>query len=310
MSERPSTRRRRRWPLGASAALLVAASAAYAVSRLDLSEPAEPHCAVSLPDGETGMTLELEQAANAATIGAVGSTRGLSERAVTIAIATAIQESRLRNIDYGDRDSLGLFQQRPSQGWGTPEEILDPVYAAEQFYDHLVEVPDYETLPLTEAAQAVQRSGFPDAYAQHEEEAALLAAALTGRRAAALNCVVGDEPVPGRPEETAERVDRQFGGQVPVTVEEGPEGGLLLTPEASPDASGEAAASADGPDRGWELAHWAVAHAAELGIRRIDYGERIWEADRSSDGWREPTEEELTAGGAVGGLRLGMFPAG
>ena len=78
------------------------------------------------------MTLTAEQVANAATIAQVGRDRGLPERAVVIALATAQQESRLRNLDYGDRDSLGLFQQRPSSGWGSPEQVQDPVYAAEQ----------------------------------------------------------------------------------------------------------------------------------------------------------------------------------
>lgn len=142
-----------------------------------------PRCVVGPVGGGEGRTYELspEQAANAATVSAVGTTRGLPERAVTIALATAMQESSLRNIDHGDRDSLGLFQQRPSQGWGTPEQIMDPVYSAGEFYEHLVEVPGYSRLPLTVAAQKVQKSGFPQAYAKHEPDSALLAAALTGR---------------------------------------------------------------------------------------------------------------------------------
>ncbi|MGP3967991.1 hypothetical protein [Streptomyces sp. 6N223] len=298
MPERKSSQSRGRGVGGAFTVLLLAATAAYVVTRYDSDDPPEPHCAVSGHSGEVAFTTEHQQAANAATIEAVGSARGLSERAVTIAIATAMQESRLLNIDYGDRDSLGLFQQRPSQGWGSAEEVLDPVYAAGQFYDHLVEVPDYETLPLTEAAQAVQRSAYPDAYAQHEQEAEVLAAALTGRRAAALNCVVGSEPVQGRPAEVRERIRRQFGGRVPVSGD-----GATLTCPAG--AEGE-------PGQGWELAHWAVAHAAELGIQRIDYGERVWEADRSEEGWREATEEDGLAGGtaATAEIRLGTFPPG
>ena len=123
------------------------------------------------------MTLTSEQVANAATIAQVGRDRGLPERAVVIALATAQQESRLRNLDYGDRDSLGLFQQRPSSGWGSPEQVQDPVYAANKFYDHLVRVPDWETGRLTEIAQKVQRSGFPEAYQQWEELATKVAAA-------------------------------------------------------------------------------------------------------------------------------------
>lgn len=109
-----------------------------------------------------------EQRKNAATITGVGKARGLPPRAAQIAVATAIQESTLRNIDYGDRDSVGLFQQRPSQGWGTVKQIMDPVYSAGKFYDGLVKVKGWKGMPLTKAAQTVQRSGFPDAYAKWE----------------------------------------------------------------------------------------------------------------------------------------------
>jgi hypothetical protein len=136
----------------------------------------------------SAVTITGEQAANAATIAAVGHARGLTERAIVIALATAQQESRLRNLDYGDRDSLGLFQQRPSQGWGTEAQVQDPVYAAGKFYDHLVEVPGWDTGRLTEVAQAVQRSGFPEAYQQHEAMATELAAALRAAGGGQLHC--------------------------------------------------------------------------------------------------------------------------
>jgi hypothetical protein len=290
MPGQPATKRRHRGMGGTFAVLLLAGIAGYGMLRDDPGSTPAPHCAVGGRSGGVAFTMEPQQAANAATIEAVGSARGLPERAVTIAIATAMQESMLRNLDYGDRDSLGLFQQRPSQGWGTPEQVMDPVYAARQFYDRLLEVDGYETLPLTEAAQAVQRSAFPDLYAQHEEEASVLAAALTGRRAAALNCVVGDEPARGRPAEIERRIAEEFGGGVAVNGD----GARVTFPV---DGSW-------GPRRGWELAHWAVAHAAELGIERIGYGARVWEAGRSADGWREITDE-----GQASGLRLGTFPA-
>jgi hypothetical protein len=136
----------------------------------------------------SAVTITGEQAANAATIAAVGRARGLSERAVVIALATAQQESRLRNLDYGDRDSLGLFQQRPSQDWGTPVQVQDPVYAAGKFYDRLVQIPGWETGRLTDVAQAVQRSGFPEAYQQHEAMATELAAALLADEDGQLDC--------------------------------------------------------------------------------------------------------------------------
>jgi len=105
---------------------------------------------------------------NARTIAQVARDRGLPDRAVVIALATAQQESRLRNLDYGDRDSLGLFQQRPSQGWGTQTQVQDPVYAAGKFYDGLVKVPNWETGRLTDVSQSVQLSGFPELYQQWE----------------------------------------------------------------------------------------------------------------------------------------------
>ncbi len=100
-----------------------------------------------------------------------------------IAVATAMQESTLRNLGHlgadNDHDSLGLFQQRPSQGWGTPEQILNPRYAAGKFYERLVEVEGWQTMPLTQAAQAVQRSAFPDAYAKWQPEAQQLVAVIS-----------------------------------------------------------------------------------------------------------------------------------
>jgi hypothetical protein len=91
------------------------------------------------------------------------------EQGWVVAIAAALQESGLHNLDYGDWDSLGLFQQRPSQGWGTPAQIMNPTYAATQFYRNLLAVPDWQQMTVNDAAQAVQRSGFPNAYAQHEQ---------------------------------------------------------------------------------------------------------------------------------------------
>ena len=119
-----------------------------------------------------------EQMSNAATITALALRRGLPARAATIALATAIQESKLRNIRYGDRDSVGLFQQRPSQGWGTVEQILDPEYSTDKFYDALVKVDGWETGTITVVAQKVQRSAYPEAYADHEQEGRILASAL------------------------------------------------------------------------------------------------------------------------------------
>lgn len=144
--------------------------------------------------------LTWEQSGNAAIIVGESIRRGLHPRAATIALVTAYQESDLRNLDYGDRDSIGLFQQRPSQGWGTVEQIMDPWYSAGKFYEHLVQVPDWETGVINDVAQAVQRSGFPDAYAQHEAKGRAWASALTGHSPAAVSCIdrhqnLADAPV-------------------------------------------------------------------------------------------------------------------
>jgi hypothetical protein len=111
-------------------------------------------------------------------ISAVARDRGLPERAVVIALATAQQESQLIDLSYSDRDSLGLFQQRPSQGWGTPAELQDPAYAAGKFFDALVQVPDWQSGRLTDVAQAVQRSAYPELYQQWEGMATDLATSL------------------------------------------------------------------------------------------------------------------------------------
>ena len=106
-------------------------------------------------------------------------------RGWVIAVATAMTESRLTNLGNlgprNDHDSLGLFQQRPSKGWGQPAQLKDPVYASTAFYTALKRVRGWETLPLTVAAQKVQKSAYPDRYAEHETEAEQLVAAVTGK---------------------------------------------------------------------------------------------------------------------------------
>ena len=238
-------------------------------------------CTVRSADGSYRLTPE--QAANAATISAVGTRHGMPERAVTIALATALQESALRNLDHGDRDSLGLFQQRPSQGWGTERQIMDPVYSAGKFYEHLAKIPGYSRLPLTEAAQRVQRSGFPQAYAKHEPDAALLAAALTGRTPGALDC----EPprtTTGAGDATKVRAAlvSAFGNDVRPAAA-APSAGAAASDALAVPVRADRRADRDGvPQRGWELAHWAVAQSEALGIDEVAYGGRVWAA---GSGW-------------------------
>ncbi len=274
-----------------------------------------PGCKV-VSGGSAAATYEFtpEQAVNAATIAAVGTGRGMPERAVTIALATALQESGLRNMDHGDRDSLGLFQQRPSQGWGTPREIMDPTYAAGVFYKHLAKVPDYTDLPLTVAAQRVQRSGFPTAYAKHESDATLLAAALTGQSAATLTCQ--GRPAATRaadPDAVRSALVRDFGRDVlePAAAEVGATSTPSPTPTPSANATGDGGRTVTLPvtadraeqgsgrslrERGWQLAHWAVANASALHIERVSYAGRQWVAGNTDSRWRpEDTADSADA---------------
>ncbi|RAJ41268.1 hypothetical protein K353_03027 [Kitasatospora sp. SolWspMP-SS2h] len=287
-------RRRRRWRrvLVGVLALAVVGGLVVWLNRDKLAPPAEG-CKVTTAAGSG--TLELPQAANAATITAVAMARGLPERAVTISLATAIQESKLHNLAGGDRDSVGLFQQRPSQGWGSVEQIMDPVYSTDKFLDALVKVNGYAQMPLTDAAQQVQRSGYPQAYAKHENNAALLASVLTGREPAALDCVVHalPAPVPTDPAEPAptaanlsDRVRREFGKAVTVAGAEkaakDPREVLALTPQPTASTAGAGGAG----QTGWALAHWSVAQAAALGIGQVAYDGRVWRVDRPGQGWK------------------------
>ena len=132
-----------------------------------------------IPHGVQGaqskISLNDEQTGNAKAIIAATKKAGLPERAVVISIATSLQESKLENLghlgDANDHDSLGLFQQRPSSGWGTPEQITDPEYSTLAFLKGLKQVDGWQDMPLTDAAQTVQVSAYPDAYAQWEQQA-------------------------------------------------------------------------------------------------------------------------------------------
>ncbi|MGK2874920.1 MAG: hypothetical protein ACSLEW_04650 [Nocardioides sp.] len=216
-------------------------------------------CSVTV--GETTATLSREQAHNAALIAAVAVERGLPARAVTIAVATAMQESKLHNIDYGDRDSIGLFQQRPSQGWGSVEQILDEEYSINAFYDALL-AHDFTTMEVTDAAQAVQRSAYPTAYAQHEAEARVLASALTGWSPATLTCAETTLKDPDA-DALVGAADTWFDS--PATVR----GKVVLV-------------SPPGRRTGWALAHYLVVGADELGIRSVALRGQRWTA---AGGW-------------------------
>ncbi|MGW1776486.1 hypothetical protein [Streptomyces sp. NPDC002104] len=285
---RPRRRRPLRWAAGFL--VLVAVAGYFVVQRASNDNAGVPYCTASA-DGKGGAKasgqfgeMSPEQAANAATIAAVGVSKGMPDRAVTIALATAMQESALRNLDHGDRDSLGLFQQRPSQGWGTPDQIMDPVYSAGIFYDRLADIKGYSRLPLTVAAQKVQLSGFPQAYAKHEPDATVLTAAFTG--AGHLTCT-GPAPVrAGDPAKVRADLARLLGKNPlyalpPAGTPSGEGAGSEVSLVAKPGGGDPAVRT------GRVLAQWAVACSRELGITRVSYDGKSWVAGKDGDRWRE-----------------------
>ncbi|HEX6194626.1 MAG TPA: hypothetical protein VFZ37_01865 [Jiangellaceae bacterium] len=280
---------------------LIGAAAAFALIRyIDGSQPFQREQCIAVA-GDHEVRLSPEQAENAATIAAVAEQRNLPARAVTIALATAYQESDLYNLNYGDRDSLGLFQQRPSQGWGSAEQVQDPAYAAGAFYDELVSIGDYRDMEITDAAQAVQRSAFPDAYADHEEDARALASALSGYSEAALYCTfsaadyepqeLGEDGLTPRASAVLDEITATFGelptgGFDPAGVSAGHIGGSAHYDGRAIDIFFR---PHDDPGRnraGWILAHWLAVHADRLDIATLIYDDMIWTARRADEGWR------------------------
>ena len=223
--------------------------------------PAGPPCRANVAGSI--YRLDAEQAAVATTVAGVGKRLGMPDHAVTVALATGLQESGLRNLDHGDRDSLGVFQQRPSQGWGTPGQIRTPRLATAAFYNRLVKVPGWEKLSVTDAAQAVQHSGAADAYARWEPEARVLAQALTGEVPAAFAC----RAAVSRP------------------ASPGPALTNAMALELGPPALGATVPAATG----WTVASWLVARAGTSGLASVSFnGFRwasktgVWAADASA----------------------------
>ena len=259
-------RRRRRW-IGRSILLLLVLAVGfggYLGVQGVVKNFGGPSCQAAAGGQKT--TFTPEQMANAATITAVAVRRGLPARAATIALATSIQESKLRNIRFGDRDSLGLFQQRPSQGWGNEEQILDPVYASNRFYDELVKIPGYQGMEITKVAQRVQKSAFPEAYADHEREGRILASALAGHSPGGLGCRL-DAATSARPRASVvTAMTREFA--------------------VKPAASGkQVTVRAGSGQQAWAIGSWAVAHADADGFTAVTVGDRTWTRDRDKEAW-------------------------
>ncbi len=258
---------RLRWVLAAG---LVVAFILGTVALRDRTPIRSEYCTAEV--GSTVARVDLEQAQWSALMAAIASRREMPARAATIAIATAFQESKIHNIDYGDRDSVGIFQQRPSQGWGSVKQISDPHYSIGRFYDGLAKVDGYSSMKITEAAQKVQRSAYPGAYAQHEDDARALASSLAGYSTAAFTCQLNSKHGSGNTKSIAANVERAYGPQ----SQQQADGRIAYTLVGSPSAVER---------RGWSLAHYLVANAANLGIETVAFDGRKWTANDSPDGW-------------------------
>ena len=293
----------------------IAAAAGYGITNLldDVTPFLEADECTATVSGRT-VTLSVEQAENAALISGVAVGRGLPARAATIALATAYQESKLYNLESGDRDSAGLFQQRPSQGWGSHAQVVDPYYAANAFYDALEKIDGYDTMRVTEAAQEVQRSGFPEAYADHEADARVLASALTGNSPHAFSCRIGDEPGQVRDRLTdsgltrrADVVRREVGDLFGSPPMGGFAPGGVRTGHMEGSAHYEGRAidvfvrpvSAENRIRGWAIAQYLVAMADRLEVQTVIFDDRIWSVSHSDEGWRDYDPPERSGDRAI-----------
>lgn len=281
---------------------LLAGGAIWALSKLGhLSIFQSSGCTASSPAGS--MSLDLEQAQNASIITAVGVSLNVPTFGIRVALATARQESKLHNLGYGDRDSVGLFQQRPSQGWGTTAQIMDPVYSTTKFYQALVAVPGWQSLPLTQAAQAVQHSGAPDAYAQYDQFATVIAAVFTGTAGAGLGCTL-DGPTFAPQSKTAgallspraqtviDDMRTQFGSANVGKISGESGDGLSFDVAAASSLSGSAATARD-----WAYANWAAAQAEALGVGQVSYGGKTWRASDGGSGWQADSGAAATGAG-------------
>ncbi len=226
--------------------------------------------------GGNPVMLATEQAAIASTIAGVAHDRGLPVRAVTIAYATAWQESHLRNLDYGTLDSVGVFQQRPSEGWGTRKQLTDPVYATGKFFAALVKVPGYRRLPIYQAAQDVQRSADGDAYQNYEGEAAIMSGPFTGDRPHGVWCWY---PRSSPSSQTKPQISK-LRGELQRTF-----GQIDLA-----DAPTAASVRVRHPAAGWAVASWLVTHATAYGVTNVRYAGYQWNLTAGSHGWtRDPS---------------------
>jgi hypothetical protein len=229
--------------------------------------PGQQRCVATASNRST--VVDLDQAHFASIIAGVSVRRGLPPRAASIALATAYQETGIRNLNYGDLDSLGLFQQRPSAGWGTKQQVMDPYYATGKFYDALVKIKGWETADINDVAQQVQRSGYPEAYRDHEADARILASALSGQSPTGFSCL-DRSGTAGDVKALRSALQRTFGN-----VDDSAKGSVITI-------------RARGEKRAWAYAHYAVANAKFYGVTTVKVGNRHWATqDLNLPDWQE-----------------------
>ena len=273
--------------------LAIGAYAAYtAYQRFVVQVLTVPGCQAGT--GGNAIPLDFGQAADAATIAGVAVREHLPSRALTIAYATAFQESKLENLTYGDRDSVGVFQQRPSEGWGTTAQLEDPAFAAKAFFGALVQVTNYVKIPVYQAAQDVQKSAYGYAYQQYAPTGTLLAADYTATphavtcwynptTQAASQGVSTKLNLTGALKGLQDAFGKPGRGQVVTGISRAGSGKSVTVRAAAKD--------------GWPVANWLVTHASSYGITQVSYAGYQWTARLTETSWQ--ADPAATAGGIV-----------
>ena len=258
--------------------LVVAGYGVYDHFRSVTPPPTPPGCQAGV--GVQAISLDPDQAAIAATIAGVAVRHKLPKQAVIIAYAAALQESKMENLDYGDRNSVGVFQQRPSQGWGPATDLEDPVYATTKFFAALVRVPGYTRMPVDQAAQDVQHSGDGSAYEQWAAVAAQLAGYFTGTSPHGVSCWYVP-PATANLAGVTRNLAQTFGppGRRGVVVR-------ITTDRSGQKKEGSVAVVQAQRDAAWTVAGWLVANAQEYGLSEVRYAGYDWLAADGSMGWQ------------------------
>ena len=276
----PKTHRLRGVVILATTLVLLTAAGAFIYNSLRHITAAPPPPGCQAGTGQTAISLDPGQAAIAAIIAGVAARHDLPRQAVTIAYAAALQESHMENLTYGDRDSVGVFQQRPSEGWGPAADLEDPVYATTKFFGALVQIPGYTRLPVQVAAQDVQHSADGSAYEQYAYVAAQLAQYFTGGWPHGVSCWYtpsGKANVSSALREMA----ATFGpsGRYGVVVR-------VTTDRSAKINSGSATVVHAQQDASWTVASWLVANAEQYGISQVRYAGYVWNAADGTMGWQ------------------------